>query len=200
VVGSKASEYRIRHHHSQRNHVSRLNEERHQNMSGERNKHAATIPPPAPPLPPAGTDNDVYGACKQRGGFTTTSTARFNSWLIEQGGLDFIRRTGSAFVVSSGCCDILRPHRLPRSIENRRARRQTAGNSSVHYELAVSKQGVEEACAAGRFVHCICRSAQQLTLLPGIPRRPPRSTGRSLLSEDQPQRVRQGRRWNTSIQ
>ena len=27
------------------------------------------------------------------------------------------------------------------------------GNSSVQYELAVFKGGVEEACAAGRFVH-----------------------------------------------
>ncbi len=29
----------------------------------------------------------------------------------------------------------------------------TLGTSSVQYELAVFKDGVEEACAAGRFVH-----------------------------------------------
>ena len=55
------------------------------------------------------------------------------------------------FVVSSSC-DYFASIAFPERIEVG-LRVGKLGNSSVQYELAIFKQGEDEACAAGRFVH-----------------------------------------------
>ncbi|MNE65602.1 1,4-dihydroxy-2-naphthoyl-CoA hydrolase [compost metagenome] len=74
-----------------------------------------------------------------------------NAYLIERGGLDIHNGEVVAFVVSSSCdyfASIAFPERIEIGLRVARL-----GNSSVEYQLAVFKQGEEQACAAGRFVH-----------------------------------------------
>jgi acyl-CoA thioester hydrolase len=74
-----------------------------------------------------------------------------NAYLIERGGLDIHDGTVVGFVVSSACdyfASIAFPDRIEVGL-----RVGKLGNSSVQYELAIFKQGEDEACAAGRFVH-----------------------------------------------
>lgn len=95
-------------------------------------------------------DNDVYGHINNVVYYAFFDSA-VNTWLIEQGGLDIHNGEQVAFVVSSGC-DYLAPIAFPDAIEVG-VRVARLGNSSVHYELAVFREGTEEACATGRFVH-----------------------------------------------
>ncbi|MNV87651.1 1,4-dihydroxy-2-naphthoyl-CoA hydrolase [compost metagenome] len=74
-----------------------------------------------------------------------------NTYLIEVGGLDIHDGEVVGFVVSSACdyfASIAFPDRIEIGL-----RVGKLGNSSVQYELAVFKQGEDEACAAGRLVH-----------------------------------------------
>ncbi|MCY1443218.1 acyl-CoA thioester hydrolase, YbgC/YbaW family [compost metagenome] len=74
-----------------------------------------------------------------------------NTYLIEQGGLDIHEGGVVGFVVSSSCdyfASIAFPDRIEVGL-----RVGKLGSSSVQYELAIFKQGEDEACAAGRFVH-----------------------------------------------
>ena len=46
------------------------------------------------------------------------------------------------------------------------------GNSSVQYELAIFREGEQEACAAGRFVHVFVeRASNRPTAIPSAPAR-----------------------------
>lgn len=95
-------------------------------------------------------DNDVYGHVNNVTYYAYFDSA-VNAWLIEQGGLDIHHGEQVAFVVSSAC-DYFQPIAFPEKVEVG-VRVAKLGNSSVQYELGVFKQGSDEACAAGRFVH-----------------------------------------------
>ncbi|KJH88338.1 thioesterase [Pseudomonas fluorescens] len=95
-------------------------------------------------------DNDVYGHVNNVTYYSFFDTA-VNTYLIETGGLDIHEGEVVGFVVSSACdyfASIAFPDRIEVGL-----RVGKLGNSSVQYELAVFKEGEEEACAAGRFVH-----------------------------------------------
>lgn len=95
-------------------------------------------------------DNDIYGHVNNVTYYSYFDSA-VNTYLIEQGGLDIHEGNVVGFVVSSSC-DYFASIAFPERIEIG-LRVGKLGNSSVQYELAVFKDGVEEACAAGRFVH-----------------------------------------------
>jgi acyl-CoA thioester hydrolase len=95
-------------------------------------------------------DNDIYGHVNNVTYYSFFDST-VNTYLIEQGGLDIHEGDVVGFVVSSAC-DYFASLAFPDRIEVG-LRVATLGNSSVQYELAVFKEGVEEACAAGRFVH-----------------------------------------------
>jgi acyl-CoA thioester hydrolase len=95
-------------------------------------------------------DNDLYGHVNNVTYYSYFDSA-VNTYLIEQGGLDIHDGDVVGFVVNSACdyfASIAFPDRIEIGL-----RVGKLGNSSVQYELAVFKDGVAEACAAGRFVH-----------------------------------------------
>ena len=95
-------------------------------------------------------DNDLYGHVNNVTYYSYFDSA-VNAYLIEVGGLDIHQGAVVGFVVSSSC-DYFASIAFPERIEIG-LRVGKLGNSSVQYELAVFKQGEEQACAAGRFVH-----------------------------------------------
>jgi acyl-CoA thioester hydrolase len=95
-------------------------------------------------------DNDIYGHVNNVVYYGYFDSA-VNTYLIERGGLDIHEGGVVGFVVSSSCdyfASIAFPDRIEVGL-----RVGKLGNSSVQYELAIFKQGEDEACAAGRFVH-----------------------------------------------
>ena len=95
-------------------------------------------------------DNDLYGHVNNVVYYGYFDSA-VNTYLIEVGGLDIHAGQVIGLVVSSSC-DYFAAIAFPERIEVG-LRVGKLGNSSVHYELAIFKQGQEQACAAGRFVH-----------------------------------------------
>jgi len=95
-------------------------------------------------------DNDLYGHVNNVTYYSYFDSA-VNAYLIEVGGLNIHQGAVVGFVVSSSC-DYFASIAFPERIEIG-LRVGKLGNSSVQYELAVFKQGEEQACAAGRFVH-----------------------------------------------
>lgn len=113
-------------------------------------------------------DNDVYGHINNVVYYAFFDSA-VNTWLIEQGGLDIHNGEQVAFVVSSGC-DYFAPIAFPDAIEVG-VRVAKLGNSSVHYELGVFREGHESACAVGRFVHVFVeRRSNKACAIPEGPR------------------------------
>ncbi|TBU92992.1 acyl-CoA thioesterase [Phytopseudomonas dryadis] len=95
-------------------------------------------------------DNDLYGHVNNVTYYSYFDSA-VNGYLIGEGGLDIHHGEVVGFVVSSSCdyfASIAFPERIEIGLRVARL-----GNSSVQYELAVFKEGEQQACAAGRFVH-----------------------------------------------
>ena len=101
-------------------------------------------------IPTRWMDNDLYGHVNNVVYYGFFDSA-VNTYLIEVGGLDIHDGNVVGFVVSSSC-DYFASIAFPERIEVG-LRVGKLGNSSVQYELAIFKQGEEQACAAGRFVH-----------------------------------------------
>jgi acyl-CoA thioester hydrolase len=74
-----------------------------------------------------------------------------NRYLIEEGGLDIHSANVVGYVVSSNC-QFRKPVAYPDAVEAA-LRVAKTGNSSVTYELAIFKQGENEASALGQVVH-----------------------------------------------
>lgn len=109
-------------------------------------------------------DNDIYGHVNNVIYYSYFDSA-VNSYLIEAGGLDIHAGAVVGFVVSSSC-DYFAPIAFPETIEVG-LRVARLGNSSVHYQLAIFKQGEDQACAAGRFVHVFVeRASNRSTEIP----------------------------------
>lgn len=110
-------------------------------------------------------DNDIYGHVNNVVYYGFFDTA-VNNYLIQQGGLDIQDGDIVGFVVSSAC-DYFASIAYPDLIEVG-LRVARLGNSSVQYELAIFREGEQEACAAGRFVHVFVeRASNRPTAIPG---------------------------------
>ena len=109
-------------------------------------------------------DNDIYGHVNNVVYYGFFDTA-VNNYLIQQGGLDIQDGDIVGFVVSSAC-DYFASIAYPDLIEVG-LRVARLGNSSVQYELAIFREGEQEACAAGRFVHVFVeRASNRPTAIP----------------------------------
>ncbi len=109
-------------------------------------------------------DNDIYGHVNNVVYYGFFDTA-VNNYLIQQGGLDIQDGDIVGFVVSSAC-DYFASIAYPDLIEVG-LRVARLGSSSVQYELAIFREGEQEACAAGRFVHVFVeRASNRPTAIP----------------------------------
>lgn len=95
-------------------------------------------------------DNDVYGHVNNVTYYSYFDTAA-NTFLINHCGLDIHRGDIVGFVVSSGC-EYLSPIAFPDKIDVG-VRVDRLGNSSVQYGIGIFKDGIEDVCAFGHFVH-----------------------------------------------
>ncbi len=95
-------------------------------------------------------DNDLYGHVNNVTYYTWFDSS-VNRYLIEQGGLDIHNGREIAYVVSSSC-DYFSPIAYPDRVEAG-LRVERLGNSSVVYNIGIFRQGDDDACALGRFVH-----------------------------------------------
>ncbi|HYF62195.1 MAG TPA: thioesterase family protein [Herpetosiphonaceae bacterium] len=101
-------------------------------------------------LPTRWSDNDIYGHVNNVVYYAFFDTA-INQYLIAEGGLDI----GGGDVIGVAVethCQFMRSVAFPEEIEVG-LRVGRLGRSSVRYELAIFKQGEDEASAAGHFVH-----------------------------------------------
>jgi acyl-CoA thioester hydrolase len=95
-------------------------------------------------------DNDVYGHVNNVTYYSYFDTAA-NTFLINHCGLDINKGDIVGFVVSSGC-EYLAPIAFPDKIDVG-IRVDRLGNSSVQYGVGIFKDGAEQVCAFGHFVH-----------------------------------------------
>ena len=115
-------------------------------------------------IPTRWHDNDIYGHVNNVVYYGFFDTA-VNNYLIQQGGLDIQDGDIVGFVVSSAC-DYFASIAYPDLIEVG-LRVAKLGNSSVQYELAIFREGEQEASAAGRFVHVFVeRASNRPTAIP----------------------------------
>ena len=103
-------------------------------------------------------DNDIYGHLNNVVHYRLFDTA-VNSFLLEQGLLDF--RTGKSvyLVVETGCsyfAELAYPDKLVVGLRVARL-----GTSSVTYETGLFRVGEEKAAAAGHFVHVLVDKASR---------------------------------------
>ncbi len=103
-------------------------------------------------------DNDIYGHVNNVTYYSWFDSAA-NRFLIEECGLDIHSGEIIGFVVSSGC-EYLAPVAYPENIDVGLAI-EKLGNSSVRYNLGIFKEGEDNACAHGHFVHVFVRRADQ---------------------------------------
>ena len=95
-------------------------------------------------------DNDVYGHVNNVVYYSYFDTV-VNEYLISQGALDIANSPVIGLVVETGCsyfASIAFPEKIDAGLRVARI-----GNSSVRYEVALFREGGEEAVAQGHFVH-----------------------------------------------
>jgi acyl-CoA thioester hydrolase len=95
-------------------------------------------------------DNDVYGHVNNVRYFAFFDTA-INEWLVRAGGLD-IHAGDVIGLCAESHCEYSAPLAFPDDVEVG-LRAGHVGSSSVRYELAVFRAGVDEPAATGWFVH-----------------------------------------------
>ena len=95
-------------------------------------------------------DNDVYGHVNNVVYYSYFNTV-VNAYLIAQGVLDIKGGALIGLVVETGC-NYFAPIAFPEKIEAG-LRVARIGNSSVRYEVALFREGVDDAVAQGHFVH-----------------------------------------------
>ena len=95
-------------------------------------------------------DNDLYGHVNNVTYYSYFDTV-VNEHLVRAGGLDI--RGGEAIgVVVETACRFHKPLSFPETIDAA-MRVAHVGHSSVAYEIALFRQGDDDAAATGRFVH-----------------------------------------------
>ncbi|MEZ5507254.1 MAG: thioesterase family protein [Gammaproteobacteria bacterium] len=102
-------------------------------------------------------DNDIYGHVNNVTYYSYFDSA-VNSYLIEAGGLDIHNAPIVGFVVNSGC-NYRKPIAYPDRIEAG-LRVNKLGNSSVTYGVGIFREGEDDACAFGDFVHVFVNRAE----------------------------------------
>jgi acyl-CoA thioester hydrolase len=102
-------------------------------------------------------DNDVYGHVNNVTYYSYFDTA-VNEFLMRFTGLDYRSKNPVGLVVETGCrfhSEIAFPDMLDVGVRVRRL-----GNSSVTYEIAIFKEGVDNPSATGHFVHVYVRPSE----------------------------------------
>lgn len=95
-------------------------------------------------------DNDMYGHINNAVYYMWFDTL-VNNFLIENGLVDPQNSEIIGLVVDTGC-QYFAPLSYPETI-TAGLRAAKIGTSSVRYEIGLFKQGVDEPCAEGHFVH-----------------------------------------------
>jgi acyl-CoA thioester hydrolase len=101
-------------------------------------------------IPTRWMDNDAYGHVNNVTYYSYFDTL-VNEHLVRAGGLD-IRRAESIGVVVETSCRFHKPLSFPDTVDAG-MRVVHVGRSSVAYEIALFRQGDDDAAATGRFVH-----------------------------------------------
>jgi len=101
-------------------------------------------------IPTRWMDNDTYGHVNNVTYYSYFDTA-VNEHLIREGGLD-IRGGDAIGIVVETACRFHKPLSFPEIIDAGLAVARV-GHSSVAYDIALFRQGDDEAAATGRFVH-----------------------------------------------
>ena len=101
-------------------------------------------------IPTRWMDNDTYGHVNNVTYYSYFDTA-VNEHLIRAGGLD-IRGGDAIGIVVETACRFHKPLSFPETIDAGLAVARV-GHSSVAYDIALFRQGDDEAAATGRFVH-----------------------------------------------
>ncbi|MEP6678517.1 MAG: thioesterase family protein [Betaproteobacteria bacterium] len=119
------------------------------------------------PIPTRWMDNDIYGHVNNVTYYAYFDTA-VNEHLIRAGGLDIHAGDAIGIVVETAC----RFHKslsFP-EIVDAGLRVAGIGRSSVRYEIALFRQGDDDAAATGRFVHVWVdrRDRRPLTVPPAV--------------------------------
>lgn len=116
-------------------------------------------------IPTRWIDNDIYAHVNNAVYYTYFDTI-INHYLIMEGGLDPASGDHVGFAVET-FCRFLAPIAFPETLDVA-LRIGKLGNSSVRYELAIFKQGQQEPCAVGYFVHVfVNRQTQQPQAISG---------------------------------
>jgi acyl-CoA thioester hydrolase len=101
-------------------------------------------------IPTRWSDNDVYGHVNNVVYYSYFDTV-VNEYLMRTGVLDFERGATIGLVVDTHCkyfASIAFPERIEAGL-----RVAKLGTTSVRYEVAIFREGVNEAAAHGHFVH-----------------------------------------------
>ena len=115
-------------------------------------------------IPTRWKDNDVYGHVNNVEYYSYFDTV-INEYLIREGGLDI--HVGDVIgVCAESHCEYRGALGFPEPVEAR-LRVGKLGRSSVRYEIALFRPGVEEPAAVGWFVHVfVDRESRQPTPIP----------------------------------
>ena len=119
-------------------------------MSGRPSPHRRDSYPHARVITTRWMDNDPYGHMNNAVHYSLFDTA-VNTWLIEQGALDFRNGSVVGLVVETGChyfAELGYPDPVTAAL-----RVSHVGRSSVVYEVALFAPKSQTAAAQGRFVH-----------------------------------------------
>ena len=102
------------------------------------------------PIQTRWADNDIYGHVNNVTYYSYFDTAA-NSLLIQHAGFDIYHSPNIGLVVNSSC-NFMQELTYPEIIEVA-VGISKLGNRSVTYDLAIFKQGQDQAAAQGSFVH-----------------------------------------------
>ncbi|WP_180060086.1 thioesterase family protein [Acinetobacter sp. YH12128] len=116
------------------------------------------------PIQTRWADNDMYGHVNNVTYYSYFDTAA-NALLIQHAGFD-LQNTPIIGLVVDSACSFLQELSYPEIIEVGVAI-EKIGNSSLRYDLAIFKQGQNEAAAQGHFVHVfVDRQTRKCTSIP----------------------------------
>lgn len=104
------------------------------------------------PLTTRWRDNDVYGHMNNVVYYALFDTVA-NTFLIDEGGLDFRNDEAIAYVVQSDC-NYAKQIAYPDSLTGA-LRVAKLGTSSVRYQIGIFRDGENDAAAFGNFTHVL---------------------------------------------
>jgi len=115
-------------------------------------------------MPTRWADNDVYGHVNNVEYYAFFDTL-INTWLIAEGGLDI--HDGEVIgVCAESSCQYYASFAFPEVVEGA-LRVGHLGRSSVRYEIALFKEGMDHPAALGEFVHVfVDREHRRPTAIP----------------------------------